>query len=153
TGLTAESGCSSMCREKPLPRISRFREPIRGPISHWKGHHFLEARAMTEETIFATALEKPPDARAAYLSEACGEDEVLRKRLEGLLAASEKVGNFMAHPAVAPAADPDATEALPASADHDAKTTSCDEEPLTFLNPPTRPDSLGRLGHYEVLQV
>jgi len=25
--------------------------------------------------------------------------------------------------------------------------------PLTFLEPSTRPDSLGRLGHYEVLQV
>ena len=28
-----------------------------------------------------------------------------------------------------------------------------DDEPLTFLAPPTRPDSLGRIGHYEVLQV
>src|SRR5262249_36522118 len=28
-----------------------------------------------------------------------------------------------------------------------------DDEPLTFLAPPTRPDALGRIGHYEVLQV
>jgi hypothetical protein len=75
---------------------------------------------MTEETIFATAFDKPVDARAEYLAEACGNDEALRKRLEKLLAASERVGNFMANPVAAPAAvDPAATEALPASADGD----------------------------------
>jgi serine/threonine protein kinase len=119
---------------------------------------------MSEETIFATALEKPQAERAAYLADACGNDEALRKRLEGLLAASEKVGNFMANPAVAPAVDPAATAALPASADRAPPPlspagqrgegpTSSDEEPLTFLEPPVRPDSLGRLGHYEVLQI
>ena len=43
--------------------------------------------------------------------------EALRERLERLLAASDKVGNFMANPAVAPAVDPAATEALSASPD------------------------------------
>ena len=108
---------------------------------------------MNEETILGTALEMPPDARAAYLVEACGNDETLRERLERLLAASEKVGNFMAKPAVAPAVDPGVTEALSLSADGAAKTASADEEPLTFLTPSARRDSLGRLGHYEVLQV
>jgi serine/threonine protein kinase len=108
---------------------------------------------MNEETIFATALEKPADARAAYLAEACGNDEAQRKRLEGLLAASEKVGNFMANPAVAPAIDPAPTAPQHASADEGAKATHSDDEPLTFLTPSSRPDSLGRLGHYEVLQV
>ena len=108
---------------------------------------------MNEENIFAIALEKPAEARAAYLAEACGNDEVLRKRLEGLLAASEKVGNFMANPAVTPAVQLADTEALPVSADRDAKATNSDAEPLTFLTPSTRPDSLGQLGHYEVLQV
>jgi len=108
---------------------------------------------MNEETIFANALEKPRDARAAYLAEACGNDEALRKRLEGLLAASEKVANFMANPAAGSAFEPTATQALPASADHRAKATSSEEESLTFLTTSARPDSLGRLGHYEVLQV
>src|SRR5262245_60314544 len=124
---------------------------------------------MNEETIFATALEKPPTERAAYLAEACGTDHALRKRLEGLLAASEKVGNFMANPAVASAVDPAATEALPASAGVQAPVSAStsdlqmpkkapdpftpDEDPLTFLSPPQRPDSLGRIGHYEVLQI
>ena len=94
---------------------------------------------MNEETIFATALEKPPDARAAYLSETCGKDEALRKRLERLLAA--RIGNFMANTFVAPAIDPAATEALSASPDAvtaDWSVTAADEddEALTFLAPP-----------------
>jgi formylglycine-generating enzyme required for sulfatase activity len=109
---------------------------------------------MTEETIFASALEKPPAERSAYLADACGGDESLRKRLEALLAASEKVGNFMANPAVGPAVDPSATEALSASAaERDATATNPDDEGLSFLTPSARPDSLGRIGHYEVLEV
>src|SRR5262245_5117813 len=39
---------------------------------------------MTDETIFATALEKPdPAERAAFLAEACGDDPERRKCLEG----------------------------------------------------------------------
>ena len=35
---------------------------------------------MTEETIFATAFDKPVDARAEYLAEACGNDECTPRR-------------------------------------------------------------------------
>src|SRR5580693_10787444 len=35
----------------------------------------------------------------------------------------------------------------------DGANGASDDEPLTFLAPPTRPDALGRLGHYEALQV
>jgi serine/threonine protein kinase len=112
---------------------------------------------MTEETIFAVALEKPPTERTAYLAEACGNDESLRKRLEGMLAASAKVGNFMATPAVAPALDPAATEALSRGSAHGSISQSATgpnaDEELTFLAPPGRADALGRIGHYEVLQV
>jgi hypothetical protein len=113
---------------------------------------------MNEETIFAAALEKPAAERAAYLAEACGGDEPLRRRLEVLLAASEKVGNFMANPAVRTAVDPDATKALSPSAvggnsGPGAKAADLDQEPLTFLAPSARRGALGRLGHYEVLQV
>src|SRR5262245_25808646 len=113
---------------------------------------------MSEESIFATALEKPPTEWAAYLAAVCGNDEALRKRLEGLLAASEKVGNFMATPAAASGMDPAATQALSglsdaARAGHASTATDADDESLTFLTPPQRPDSLGRIGHYEVLQV
>src|SRR5262249_2594367 len=59
--------------------------------------------------------------------------------------------------------DPDhgATQALTGTPDPGAaaaQTTggengASDDEPLTFLAPPTRPDALGRIGPYEVLQV
>ncbi len=120
---------------------------------------------MTDETIFATALEKAdPAERAAFLAEACGDDPARRKRLEGLLMAHARAANFLEHPRGA-AHDPDhgATEALTGNPDPGvgvaaAQTTggdngAPDDEPLTFLTPPTRPDALGRLGHYEVLQV
>ena len=35
----------------------------------------------------------------------------------------------------------------------DGGAGASDEEPLTFLAPPTREGALGRIGHYEVLQV
>ena len=113
---------------------------------------------MNEESIFSAALEKPLPERAGYLAQACGQDETMRKRLEGLLAASAKVGDFMASPAAAPASDPAATQALSTPPDSvpagGSETASIsDEEPLTFLAPPGRGDSLGRLGHYEVLQL
>jgi uncharacterized protein (TIGR03067 family) len=118
---------------------------------------------MTEETIFAAALELKPTERAAYLAGVCGDDAALRKRLEGLLAASDRAGSFMARPAVASAVPLEAATAIiPGEATpHDATITrngpaSEAEEPddiLGFLTPSTRPDSLGRIGHYEVLQV
>src|SRR5262249_44095008 len=57
--------------------------------------------------------------------------------------------------------DHDATQALtePPESGAAAAQTTCgehgasDDEALTFLAAPTRPDSLGRIGHYEVLQV
>src|SRR5262245_56414732 len=46
---------------------------------------------MTEETLFALALEKPSVAeRKAFLDAACGGDRRLRERVERLLAADER---------------------------------------------------------------
>lgn len=39
-----------------------------------------------------------PEARAAYLDEACAGDDTLRERVESLLAASAKLGNFLETP-------------------------------------------------------
>src|SRR5258708_38593689 len=47
-----------------------------------------KAVAMNEESLFAAALEKEDAAeRQAYLEEACGQDVLLRRRVEKLLAA------------------------------------------------------------------
>jgi serine/threonine protein kinase/Leucine-rich repeat (LRR) protein len=118
---------------------------------------------MNEETIFAAALELESAERANYLAKACGGNSTLRKRLEGLLAASDRAGNFMARPAVASAERANAvTEIVDGeSTPHDVTVTRDESTPLSeeqseavsFLSPSTRPDSLGRIGHYEVLQI
>src|SRR5262249_45987417 len=40
-----------------------------------------------EEILFTAALQRPPEERAAYLNQACGGNQTLRRRLEALLAA------------------------------------------------------------------
>ncbi|WP_425619101.1 protein kinase [Anatilimnocola sp. NA78] len=103
---------------------------------------------MTEEQLFAAALELPDGAsRAAYLDQACGRDSELRHQVEALLASHFRSGQFL---------NVAAAEQLQMS--NPAQTLNLpnlvtDREGLEFLAPPTRPDSLGRLGHYEVLQV
>src|SRR3954447_18197522 len=56
---------------------------------------------MTEETIFADALEKhTPAERAAYLDAACAGEAVLRQRIEALLRSHEDAGGFLGKPAL-----------------------------------------------------
>ena len=45
---------------------------------------------MNNETIFAAAIEMPPEDRAAYLDEACAGDLELRNRIEFLIASHER---------------------------------------------------------------
>jgi eukaryotic-like serine/threonine-protein kinase len=133
--------------------------------------------------IFLEAAELSDEAgRAAYLSKACGGDAGLRARVEALLRSHDPQGSFLGTPAAvvpdpAPVgrasqpvrdglgspsySDPGATEAFTGTPEPGVEAAPAtggengvpDDEPLTFLAPPGRPDSLGRLGHYEVLQV
>src|SRR6478672_452943 len=107
---------------------------------------------MTDETIFAAALEKAdPAERAAYLDDVCAGDAERRQRLEGLLAALARAERFLERPPVAPC-EPGTEDTR--TIGHVGKAPADDEEhSLVFLVPPTRPDSLGRLGHYEVLEI
>jgi serine/threonine protein kinase/tetratricopeptide (TPR) repeat protein len=57
------------------------------------------------KAIFMTALEKmEPAERAAYIGEACGNDDALRQRVEILLKAHDDPGSFMKSPVAGPAA-------------------------------------------------
>src|SRR4029079_3491407 len=49
------------------------------------------------ETVFAEALSKPPDARGAYLREACAGDADIRAELESLLEAHDASATFLEH--------------------------------------------------------
>ena len=65
----------------------------------------MSAPSNREETIFERALGMDsPKARDAYLREACGDDEALRERLQGLLAAYDRAGRFLEHNAPDPEA-------------------------------------------------
>jgi serine/threonine protein kinase len=114
---------------------------------------------VTEETIFAAALDKTdPAERAAFLEHACSEDADLRRRVEGLIAAHEKAGSFLGRPAVAPDTDHATTRAFdgggsPTARGEGAADPDAGDTDLSFLAAAGRPDSIGRLGHYEILQV
>jgi serine/threonine protein kinase len=89
---------------------------------------------MCEREIFLNALERDdPVARAAYLAAACGGRPALRRRIEELLRSHQQADTFLNVPAM---------EQLAAA-----------EESLGYLEPALEPDSLGRLDHYEVLEI
>jgi serine/threonine protein kinase/Leucine-rich repeat (LRR) protein len=106
---------------------------------------------MNERDIFTAAREiTDPVAISAYLDGACGADTELRSRVEALLRAHDQPDSLLDHPAVAPHdADFGATHVI----GHQGGVGKADEVLLGFLEPPTRPDALGRIGHYDVLQV
>jgi Tol biopolymer transport system component/serine/threonine protein kinase len=54
--------------------------------------------------LYHAALEREPDERAAFLDEACGGDDELRREIESLLKAHDKAGNYFAAPAMEVAA-------------------------------------------------
>src|SRR5204863_9874749 len=111
------------------PRVSRFGPGFR--IASSPSPRGMPA--MTEATIFETALEKPdPAERSAYLDAACGGDAALRRRVEELLRAHDQAGDYLERPAV-------------------AQLTA--DEGLDFLQPSEQPGSLGRFAAYEALAV
>lgn len=55
--------------------------------------------------LFDEALERPPDERAAWLAQACGEDAGLRAEVEGLLANHVSDEDFLSRPALNVAAE------------------------------------------------
>ena len=61
------------------------------------------------EAVFHGALQLPPEQRAGYLKQACGDDESLRERVESLLGANNDAGDFLEPPA---APSPNKTIAL-----------------------------------------
>jgi WD40 repeat protein/serine/threonine protein kinase len=63
------------------------------------------------ETLFFAALEQRDElARSAFLDRACGGDAELRRRIEELLDAELKVGEFLGAPAVAPGLRPEVSD-------------------------------------------
>lgn len=112
---------------------------------------------MTEEEIFLAVLDLPETAdRTAYLKEACGANTNLRRQVEALLASHFRSGEFLDVPAaeqIKATSNMDVTVTIGGDAMSAEKKSDEESDDLHFLTPATRPDSLGRIGHYEVLQV
>lgn len=112
---------------------------------------------MTEEQVFLAARDLPdPQARLIYLNRVCVSVE-FRRKVDAMLVAHFQSLEFQDMP-VSDQRPPAQTDGVTASF-HAAPSTLGDDgsasvaDDLPFLNPPSRPDSLGRLGHYEVLAV
>src|SRR5437773_2226302 len=57
------------------------------------------ARLQTIEEIFRAAIDQEPDQIGAFLDTACEGDELLRRKVETLLASRQRVGSFIETPA------------------------------------------------------
>jgi WD40 repeat protein/tRNA A-37 threonylcarbamoyl transferase component Bud32 len=89
---------------------------------------------MSERSIFLNALDREDLAdRAAYLDQACAGKPELRERIERLLQCHDVVDTFLEVPA--------------------PEQLARGGRSLTFLAPAREPGGLGRLDHYEVLEV
>jgi hypothetical protein len=79
----------------------------------------MNAEFRRVKEIFLAAVEKPdPAERDAYLREACGQDEALRRQVDALLGKHAQAGSFLESPAPGPVAavdQPPASEGLGAT--------------------------------------
>jgi serine/threonine protein kinase len=104
---------------------------------------------MDIQDIFLAAIEiEDLQKRAAYVAQACGGDQELLRKAHALLTAHERSGDFLDIPALQQIADGKPRERK--AAEHQSLR---DEIDLSFLKPSSRPGSLGRLLHYEVLEI
>ena len=127
------------------------------------------SNASQVELIFFAALDKnSAEERSAYLAQACGDDEALLLRVQRLLDVHVEQGEFLAQPAVDRAqfdfweteGDLDGLDSAAGSVnvradshlDPERGDHPTDNE-FSFLQPSSQPGSLGRLAHYEVLEV
>jgi serine/threonine protein kinase len=116
---------------------------------------------MNEFELFQLALDiDDPAARKLFLTSACEQDREMLFRVEALLESHDGQSQFLNSPVVEQIADiknvdPDAT-ALLSNGSTRTMTHQDDADyniPLGYLELSTKPGSLGRLAHYEVLEV
>jgi eukaryotic-like serine/threonine-protein kinase len=113
---------------------------------------------MDERPIFDAALDIPdPSERHAFLHHACAESPALIPHIEALLAAHQGIGAFLEIPAVQQLL-PEMEIGSEGTVNIDSPDTDGGEDDdasvdLEFLQPSQKADSLGTLGHYEVLKV
>lgn len=101
---------------------------------------------MNDKSIFTAALEmKSAAERLAFLDEACKGNTELRAQVERLLKADVAAGSFLDHP-------PNGID-VEAGTLPDAQKSPGDLDVLAFLSPCDKPDRIGVLDQYEVIEV
>jgi serine/threonine protein kinase len=112
---------------------------------------------MSERSIFLSAIEiADPIQRAAYVEQACGGDAALKAEVEALLDAHEQTTKFLETPAVTEGLAVERTvikQFADEGEDQDAGAPAGEAEIRKYLEPPTKPGWLGRLGHYEIEEI
>lgn len=131
---------------------------------------------MKERELFLAALEiEDPAARLAHLKTECGDDAALLARVESLLASHEGQSQFLNTPVAeqiieisdaeiavtsvvgsgSTQEEPDATTLFTPGKSRmtEQPDDAGDKMRIGYLEPSTKPGSLGSLAHYEVLQV
>jgi len=64
----------------------------------WKTLDKMKSDPDLELVLFTEALKLPLQEREAFLNRKCGADKELRERLECLLRAHERIGDFLEEP-------------------------------------------------------
>src|SRR5579859_4739574 len=111
--------------------------------------------------LFLDVLEMPAAQRSAYLDTACAGDTALRQHLEIMLQSHEDSGELLSRTPGEMLQDCGITEAdgtaafaagLHGSATH-VEPGNVRDRDLGFLAPSAQPGHIGRLGHYEIVEV
>src|SRR5262245_639494 len=74
------------------------------PLTHFDAgarvavEDYMNDDASCEVAVFTEAIKVPLQDRAAFLDNACGGDENLRRKVEALLRAHDRIGNFLEEP-------------------------------------------------------
>lgn len=109
---------------------------------------------MTEHEIFLAALDiADSQQRADYLTQVCAGNTVLRQQVEQLLAIHQRSDPFLDVPALEQMAARAQAAADPEQDTQPESPKPKSEIDLSFLQPATHPNTLGRLGHYEIHEV
>jgi eukaryotic-like serine/threonine-protein kinase len=119
----------------------------------------MNAEVSHAKQIFLEAIEiRNMDQRAEFLDRACSGNTELRRRVVALLQAFDEPGSFLAQPLMEAIDMPTLT---PLTGGSDSANRGNSTAPgcavfspeLSFLEPCNRPDRLGKLGEYEVLEL
>src|ERR1051326_3571933 len=123
----------------PAPTVSGLMLAPGCAMRWWK----TMVEPIRAKEIFLEAVDRgTASERDAYLDRACAGNPELRQRVDALIRSHDQTDSVLDRPA---AENFSATTIIPPGGHEPDKTL--------YLDPSTRPDSFGRLGHYEMLEV